>query len=142
MNTDIDVKKEEAVKPVTEKVKNKGGRPTKAAIASKKRGGRGKGAVGRPKGDAAVMNEYKARMLNSPKSPAVLKTLFDVATDPEHKHYAAATKMIMDRLAPTIAFEKEIVKDAGGKSININITGLSSSVSSAETVDAEFEELE
>ena len=136
MDTNIDVKKEEAVKPVTEKVKSKGGRPTKAAIASKKRGGRG--AVGRPKGDAAVMNEYKARMLNSPKSPLVLKTLFDVATDPEHKHYAAATKMIMDRLAPTIAFEKEIVKDAGGKSININITGLSSSVQSSETIDAEF----
>ncbi len=29
-------------------------------------------SVGRPKGDAAIINEYKLRMLNSPKSAKVL----------------------------------------------------------------------
>ena len=58
------------------------GRPAKRAVASKKRGGRGQ--VGRPKGDAAVINEYKARMLASPKSRKVLDSIFDAALNDDH----------------------------------------------------------
>ena len=48
------------------------GRPRKDEIRSKKRNHRGQ--LGRPKGDAAIINEYKARMLASPKSHKVYKS--------------------------------------------------------------------
>ena len=51
---------------MTVPVKRKRGRPRKDDVSSVKKGSRN--AVGRPKGDAAVINEYKARMLASPKS--------------------------------------------------------------------------
>lgn len=98
------------------------GRPRKAAVAKKKAGSRGQ--VGRPKGDAAIINEYKARMLASPKSRKVLDTIFEAALDHEHKNQAAAWKLVMDRILPVAAFEKDIVKDAGRNAIQINITGV------------------
>jgi hypothetical protein len=93
------------------------GRPKKTDVAAKKKGNRG--VVGRPKGDAAVINEYKARMLNSPKSRKVLEKIFDAALDDEHKHQSAAWKLIADRVIPVSYFEKD--KVGGGKS-GINIT--------------------
>ena len=81
-------------------------------------------AVGRPKGDAAVINEYKARMLASPKSRKVLDTIFDAALDHDHKNQAAAWKLVMDRILPVAAFEKDIVKDGGRNAIQINISGV------------------
>src|SRR5210317_786355 len=85
------------------------GRPKKTAVAAKKQGGRN--AVGRPKGDAAIINEYKARMLASPKSRKVLETIFDAALDNDHKNQASAWKLIMDRMLPVGAFEKDVMKD-------------------------------
>ena len=102
--------------------KNPVGRPKKSSVSSKKKGSRG--AVGRPKGDAAIINEYKARMLNSPRSRAVMDAIFEAATDPDHKNQAAAWKLVMDRILPIAAFEKDIVKDAGRNAIQINITGV------------------
>lgn len=102
--------------------KNPVGRPKKSSVSSKKKGSRG--AVGRPKGDAAIINEYKARMLNSPRSRAVMDAIFDAALDPDHKNQAAAWKLVMDRILPVAAFEKDIVKDAGRNAIQINITGV------------------
>ena len=98
------------------------GRPKNSSVSSKKKGGRG--VVGRPKGDAAIINEYKARMLNSPRSRAVMDAIFEAATDPDHKNQAAAWKLVMDRILPVAAFEKDIVKDAGRNAIQINITGV------------------
>ena len=100
------------------------GRPKKSSVSSKKKGSRG--AVGRPKGDAAIINEYKARMLNSPRSRAVMDAIFEAATDPDHKNQAAAWKLVMDRILPVAAFEKDIVKDAGRSATQINITGVGS----------------
>ena len=100
------------------------GRPKKKAVAAKKRGGRE--LRGRPKGDAAIINEYKARMLASPKSRKVLDAIFDAALDPEHKNQASAWKLVMDRILPVAAFEKDVIKDAGRNSISINITGVGS----------------
>ena len=100
------------------------GRPKKSSVSSKKKGSRG--AVGRPKGDAAIINEYKARMLNSPRSRAVMDAIFEAATDPDHKNQAAAWKLVMDRILPVAAFEKDIVKDAGRSAVQINITGVGS----------------
>ena len=121
-----------------EKPRRRGG-PTKAEIDSKsaKRhnsaGGRKK--VGRPKGDAGIINEYKARMLASPKSAKVLETIFDAALDNEHKNQAAAWKLLMDRILPVGAFEKEVTKDGGRSAIQINITGVGSA-----TVDSSYPE--
>ena len=100
------------------------GRPRKGEIVEKTAGSRGK--VGRPKGDASIINEYKARMLASPKSELVLQTIFDAATNDDHKNQAAAWKLIMDRILPVGAFEKDVIKDAGRSSIQINITGVGS----------------
>jgi hypothetical protein len=104
--------------------KRKRGRPKKTEIKSKTAGSRGQ--VGRPKGDASIINEYKARMLASPKSELVLQTIFDAATNDDHKNQAAAWKLIMDRILPVGAFEKDVIKDAGRNSIQINITGVGS----------------
>ena len=98
------------------------GRPKKSAVSSKKKGGRK--AVGRPKGDAAIINEYKAMMLNSPRSRAVMDSIFDAALDPENKNQSAAWKLVMDRILPVAAFEKDIVKDGGRNAIQINISGV------------------
>ena len=103
--------------------KNKGGRPSKKDLAAKKPGGRGK--VGRPKGDAAIMEEYRSRMLASPKSKRVLDTIFAAALDDEHKGQTAAWKLVMDRVAPVAGFEKQIVQNGGRSAIQINITGVS-----------------
>ena len=98
------------------------GRPTRKDIATKSKGGRNK--VGRPKGDAAIINEYKARMLASPKSRRVMDTIFAAAMDDDHKNQAAAWKLVMDRILPVAAFEKDIVQNGGKSAIQINITGV------------------
>ena len=110
----------------------KRGRPTKAATELKKVGNRGK--VGRPPGDAAIINQYKARMLASPKSKKVLEAIFDAALDDNHKAQSAAWKLIMDRIAPTAAFEKDVIKDAGRSAIQINITGVGSTEVSSDSL--------
>ena len=108
---------------MTTEVKKRGrGRPRKSEVAAVKPGN--KGQVGRPKGDAAIINEYKARMLASPKSRKVLETIFDAALDDDHKNQAAAWKLVMDRILPVGAFEKDVVKDNGRNAIQINITGV------------------
>jgi len=108
---------------MTDAIQKRGrGRPRKSEIAAVKPGN--KGQVGRPKGDAAIINEYKARMLASPKSKKVLETIFDAALDNDHKNQAAAWKLIMDRMLPVGAFERDVVKDAGRNAIQINITGV------------------
>jgi hypothetical protein len=97
------------------------GRPPKKDVVSRKRGTVGK--RGRPPGDAAIINEYKQRMLTSPKSKKVLESIFDAALNDDHKNQAAAWKLVMDRMLPVSYFEKD--KVAGGKSaINISITGV------------------
>ena len=104
------------------KTPKKRGRPPKKDVLSKTNGSRGK--VGRPKGDAAIINEYKARMLASPKSIKVLEAIFNAALDDEHKNQAAAWKLVMDRVAPVSAFEKEVNSGNSRNAIQINITGV------------------
>lgn len=99
------------------------GRPKKSDVVSRKKGATGL-SRGRPKGDAAIINEYKSRMLTSPKSRKVLESIFDAALNDEHKHQAAAWKLIVDRIVPVGAFEKDVVKGAGKSAIQINITGV------------------
>jgi hypothetical protein len=112
-------------------IKRKIGRPPKNELSANTK----RNAVGRPKGDAAIINEYKARMLSSPKSRKVLDAIFDAALDNEHKNQAAAWKLVVDRIIPVSAFEQEVVKQGGRSAIQINITGLGASVSEPETVE-------
>ena len=98
------------------------GRPKKSDVVNRKRGQTGL-SRGRPKGDAAIINEYKTRMLTSPKSRKVLESIFDAALDDEHENQAAAWKLVMDRVLPVGYFEKD--KTSGGRNaINISITGV------------------
>mgnify|MGYP003663221896 FL=1 len=114
------------------------GRPKKTEVASKKVGERKK--VGRPAGDAAAINEYKARMLASPKSVKVLDSIFNAALDDDHKNQAAAWKLLVDRLMPLSYFEKD--KGTGGKSaVTINISGLNDVKISEEIEDVDYEEV-
>ena len=123
---------------MTTEVKKRGrGRPRKSEVAAVKPGN--KGVVGRPKGDAAIINEYKARMLASPKSRKVLETIFDAALDDDHKNQAAAWKLVMDRILPVGAFEKEVVKDSGRNAIQINISGVGTAeVSTPDIIEGEI----
>ena len=116
---------------MTKPTGNKIGRPKKSDITEIKEAR----SVGRPKGDAAIINEYKLRMLNSPKSAKVLEAIYDAALNDEHKNQAAAWKLIVDRIIPVSAFE---TAKAGGNTpqISINITGLSNpSVSTTDNED-------
>ena len=114
------------------------GRPKKTEVAKAKKPGQ----VGRPKGTAAIIKDYTARMIASPKSEHVMTTIFDAALNDEHKHQAAAWKLIMDRLAPVSAIEQEVLKTGGKPQININITGLNNpKVSTDEDIiEGEFED--
>lgn len=99
----------------------KRGRPKKTDIVAKTAGKRN--AVGRPKGEQSIINEYRARMLNSPKSEKVLEAIYGAALDDNHKNQAAAWKLIMDRLLPLSHFEKD--KNGGGRAaVSITITGV------------------
>ena len=121
----------EAKAILNEEPKKRGrGRPKKGELVAVKK--KNTGVIGRPKGDTAIINEYKARMLNSPKSAKVLEAIYDAALNDEHKNQAAAWKLIVDRIVPVSAFE---ASKQGGQtpSISINISGLSSP--SAEVVE-------
>ena len=100
---------------------NKRGRPPKTAITEIKE----KRSVGRPKGDKAIMDEYRMRMLASPKSAKVLEKVYEVALSDGHPGQMAAMKLVLDRIVPASAFDT--TKSAGGTpQISINITGLNS----------------
>jgi hypothetical protein len=105
-------------------------RPKKTELAAVK--AKNKGIIGRPKGDKAIIDEYKARMLNSPKSVKVLEAIFDAALNDDHKNQAAAWKLVVDRIVPVSAFE-QAKQGSGSASISINIMGLGQT--SAEIVE-------
>ena len=97
-----------------------------------------KNPVGRPRGDNSVIEEYKQRMLTSPKSRKVLDSIFNAALDDDHKHQSAAWKLLMDRLVPLSYFEKD--KLGGGRSsISISISGVGETSVVGETLEGDFE---
>tara|TARA_R110000868_G_scaffold259197_1_gene516914 strand:- start:122 stop:496 length:375 start_codon:yes stop_codon:yes gene_type:complete len=116
-------------------IKRKIGRPPKSELSTNTK----RNVVGRPKGDAAIINEYKARMLSSPKSRKVLDAIFDAALDNDHKNQAAAWKLVVDRIVPVSVFEQEIVKQGGRSAIQINITGIGATVNDSEIVEEVIE---
>lgn len=124
---------EEALTPVVKR--NKGGRPTKALINSKKRGqGSGNKVMGRPKGDASRIQEFKARLLGT-TGEKIINTLISKALNVDDKDNIAALKMCIDRILPISAFEA--AKGSGGvPQVTINISGLNDvKVSEDEVID-------
>lgn len=123
----------------------KRGRPRKEVVESKM-ANKGKRPVGRPKGDAAIINEYKARMLASPKSKKVLESIFNAALDDDHKNQASAWKLVMDRILPVAAFEKDVTGNSGRNAIQINITGVgetkivSPDADNEDVIEADYEQ--
>ena len=103
---------------------------------------------GRPKGQEAIMKEYRLRMLRSPKSEAVLREVFKVATDSEHKHWPAAMKLVMDRIAPAASFTESTATGVQGITVNISgVPGVNISTPEApqedqEALEGEFEPVE
>lgn len=112
-------------------VRRKVGRPLKKDIEAKKKGNRGK--VGRPAGDAARINEFKARLLGT-SGDKIIETLIHKALDVNDKDNMAALKLCVDRLLPLSVFDA--AKNSGSTpQISINITGLNSPTVDAGVVD-------
>lgn len=103
-----------------ENTKRKAGRPKKSELTEIKESR----SVGRPKGETAIINEYKLRMLNSPKSAKVLEAIYDAALNDEHKNQAAAWKLIVDRIVPVSAFEQSKQSNGSMPTISINISSV------------------
>jgi len=97
-------------------VKRKRGRPRKSELVPEKRG------RGRPKGDHSAMQEMKQRFLARRDTPAVINAIYRAAMDDDHKNQAAAWKLIIDRVLPVSAFDKD--KMGGKPTVNITITGV------------------
>lgn len=118
---------------------NKIGRPSKKDLAALKENR----PVGRPKGTAAIINDYRDRMLMSPKSSKVLEKIFDAALNDEHPHQAAAWKLVVDRVVPVSAFDS--AKQGGSTpqiSINISSIGQPKIETVEEVVEANYREVD
>lgn len=105
--------------------KRKRGRPRKSELVPEKRG------RGRPKGDHSAMQEMKQRFLARRDTPAVINSIYKAAMDDDHKNQAAAWKLIIDRVLPVSAFDKD--KMGGKPTVNITISG----VGEAPVIDGE-----
>lgn len=99
-----------------EPVKRKRGRPRKSELIPQKRG------RGRPKGDHSAMIEMKQRFLARRDTDAVINSIYRAAMDDDHKNQAAAWKLIIDRVLPVSAFDKD--KMGGRPTVNITISGV------------------
>ncbi len=95
----------------------KKGRPKKSDIEAKKN----RGKVGRPAGDAARIQELKARLLAT-TGDKVINKIVQIAMDDNHQGQIAALKMCIDRMLPMSLFEKEAKR--GSNAVTINIVGV------------------
>jgi len=88
---------------------------------------------GRPKGGSLAVKALND-LVESKDFPEVVKSLVHVAKDSDHKAWAAAQKLLWDRVGHLSNFEK---KGGGGNSptVNINISGLNSVEIDGEVVD-------
>jgi len=101
--------------PVPDTTPNKGGRPSKQALADTKQMSK--------REQSAALREFRQRLLLNPQSPKLLEKLFDTAFDDDHKQQGLAMKLLADRLMPVAGFTADGKQQA---QVSINITGLSS----------------
>jgi hypothetical protein len=118
---------EEETKAVVVPKLRKRGRPPKADLQAVK--DRTKGQVGRPKGDAGRLQEFKERLLATGGNRIIDKVVSVALTD-GHPGQMAALKLCLDRMLPISMFED--AKNGGGApQISINISGLTAPTVSA-----------
>ena len=109
--------KEEGV--VVPKKRGKG-RPPKSDLEAVRN--RTKGKLGRPKGDAGRLQEFKERLLATGGS-RILDTMIRIALDDNHPGQMAAIKLAVDRILPMSAFDA--AKNGGSApTVTINISGI------------------
>ena len=132
------VDQKEVETPESTIVKPKRGRPRKVDIEAKKKGNRQ--SVGRPKGDAARINELKARLLATSGDKVITKVI-QIALEDGHPVQAAALKMCMDRVLPVSYFDKK--NETGGRNaISITITGVGdTTVTGGDAIEGEYEDV-
>lgn len=102
-----------------------------------------KKSVGRPKEDRGIMEEYRQRMLKSPKSAKVLESIFDAALNDDHKGQTAAWKLVVDRILPVSGFDK-LAGTTTRSAITVNISGVPGVELSApeESLEGDFQTIE
>lgn len=122
------------------KVGTKGGklgRPKKSDILAKKKGNRG--LVGRPAGDTARINEFKARLLGTTGDKVITK-IIEIAMNDEHPGQMAALKFAGERILPISAFEA--AKQGGSTpTITINVSSLLGASNGSQTPVLEAEDV-
>lgn len=123
------------MKDNADKPKRKVGRPRKDELIPPKRG------RGRPKGDHSAMIEMKQRFLARRDTPAVINSIFNAAMDDDHKNQAAAWKLIVERILPVSAFDKD--KMGGRPTVNITISGVTDTPVIGEVIeDGQYDEID
>ena len=77
---------------------------------------------GRPEGMRAVQLDIQRRLIEHPDRAKVVEAVYRIALDDEHKHQAAAMKLLMDRMLPISVCDKNAdIADIREKiTININ----------------------
>ena len=78
---------------------------------------------------AKAIHALKSEMMGSQRLSHVLNKIMDAALDDEHKHQAAAWKIVMDRALPQTVFEQEVSKGQTRNAIQINISTMGQSTS-------------
>lgn len=73
---------------------------------------------GRPKGGSLVVKKFND-LAESGDAGEAVNVLLSVAKDPDHRNWAAAQKMLLDRVANISHFEKG--SSTGQVAVNINI---------------------
>lgn len=113
--------------------KPKLGRPKKSDIEKKKTPGR----IGRPpgSGDGARIAEFKARLLAT-AGDSVITKIIQTALEDGHPAQGAMLKFCGERLLPLSSFEAK--SSGGAPQISINITGMNTTVETAEIVEEEY----
>ena len=61
---------------------------------------------GRPEGMRAVQLDIQRRLIEHPDRAKVVEAVYRIALDDEHKHQAAAMKLLMDRMLPISVCDK------------------------------------
>lgn len=61
---------------------------------------------GRPPGMRAAQLDIQRRLIEHPDRAKVVEAVYRIALDDEHKHQAAAMKLLMDRMLPISICDK------------------------------------
>lgn len=97
-----------------------------------------KKAKGRPPGMKTAIRKFEERLLEANRIEGVIDKIAAAAMDDNHKHQAAAWKMIMDRAAPLSHYEKN--KGGERPSIQINVSSIDSIKQEPPVIEGEYEE--